>query len=237
MSANPNNLDERVAAGFGHEWSTFRQDDDRAVTGRPQGGVRQLFPGVSLGGVAAGCGRSRYRLRQRALVDAGGAAGRASASAGREPRSARGCESQSGEGAEHDISPGKRRRYSAAGCFTRFRVFAGCASPRPGHAGCHRRGGVQAEAGRAVPDLSLLRARQPAALVQGRVAVQQSVPDRDFALFPAVAAARQPDHRGRRVLAAGARRVAGGTHGTIDVVDPARGLQASQLLRDAHRRL
>jgi SAM-dependent methyltransferase len=69
MSANPDNLDERVAAGFGHEWSTFRQDENHLSAADREAlfnAYFHIFPWELLPpnpvGLDAGCGSGRWSM-------------------------------------------------------------------------------------------------------------------------------------------------------------------------------
>jgi ubiquinone/menaquinone biosynthesis C-methylase UbiE len=69
MSAKPDNLDERVAAGFGHEWSTFRQDEDHLSPADRKAvfdSYFSVFPWEALPpnavGLDAGCGSGRWSM-------------------------------------------------------------------------------------------------------------------------------------------------------------------------------
>ena len=71
-----NNVDETVAAGFGHEWSTFQQDDenfsasDREALFHP---YFRIFPRESLPpdpvGADVGCGSGRWSVLVAPRVD------------------------------------------------------------------------------------------------------------------------------------------------------------------------
>jgi ubiquinone/menaquinone biosynthesis C-methylase UbiE len=69
MSTSPDNLDKRVAAGFGHEWSTFRQDEDHLSPADREAlfnGYFNVFPWEALPpkavGLDAGCGSGRWSM-------------------------------------------------------------------------------------------------------------------------------------------------------------------------------
>lgn len=83
MNGAERNLDERVAAGFGHEWSTFRQDEDHLSPAERQAvfdSYFSVFPWDALPsnaiGLDVGCGSGRWsmlvapRVGQLHLLDA-----------------------------------------------------------------------------------------------------------------------------------------------------------------------
>src|SRR5271167_4614969 len=74
---NDNNVDQRVARGFGREWSTFRQDEDHLSQQQRQDifdDYFRIFPWHSLppgGGVGidVGCGTGRWSMLVASRVE------------------------------------------------------------------------------------------------------------------------------------------------------------------------
>ena len=69
MKNSPNNVDESVAAGFGHEWSTFQQDEGHFSTSDREAMFHSYFrifpweilPAAAVG-LDVGCGSGRWSL-------------------------------------------------------------------------------------------------------------------------------------------------------------------------------
>ena len=174
-------------------------------------------------------------MRQRPLGGAGGAAGRAPAPRRHQRRSARGGKGQPCRCCQRDVSPGGGRGHSAAGRLARFCLFARGAPSRAGHRPRHPRHRPQAQARRAVSRLSLLRLRQPSALVPPDLARQHRRARGGEPAALLAALCRQPADRGPGLLAARAARPSArcGRHAAGIVATLL--LPRQVVLRDAHR--
>ena len=231
------NIDPDVAAGFGHEWSTFRQGENELSAADRQSIFEcyfHIFPWNELPphavGIDVGCGSGRWSAmvapQRRLICTCLMQARKLSLSPGKSRRR-RQCQ----------LSPRKRRRHSAARQFPRFCIFAGRSASRARHGGRYPRYRGQAQNRRAVPGVSLLCAGQPALVVSRHLALKQYSPRLHFATAAEAAFDHQPDHRDCGLLAFGspcsncrARGSFAGRHSARVVSEPG-------ILRDAYRRL
>ncbi len=176
------------------------------VAATAPGDLRRLFPHFSVAFAAAGRRRHRCRLWHGPLVDVGCAARRTPAFAGCQ-RGSTGCGEAKFKLCRQCQFPRQQRgRHSTAVAVARFRLLARRAASRPGHAGRNRGHRRQAEAGRAIPGLSLLRPGQSPGVVSRAVAHDRFGPPSHFAAAVSASADGQPNDRGAGLLAAGARR-------------------------------
>ena len=160
------NLDPQVTRGFGEEWSTFRQDKSSLPHQQRTkifDDYFRIFPWHLLpagGGVGidVGCGTGRWsmlvapRVAHLHLLDASPEA----LAVARENLQLR---------KKRELPRQQRGRDPAAAELSRFRLFARRSASRPGYPGRDRRHRREAQAGRAVFGLPLLRVRQPSGLV------------------------------------------------------------------------
>jgi hypothetical protein len=183
------NLDTDVAAGFGHEWSSFRQGESELSPADRQAifeSYFRVFPWDELPanavGIDVGCGSGRWRRASVICI----------------------CLTQARRRLRWRAKTSRRPKCQLSS--PRFCIFFGILASCAGHAGRHPRDCREAEGRRAVLDLPRLCAGQPTEVVSGNLASQRFSPQFDFGMSAHCATNCQPAYSDNRLLALGALR-------------------------------